>query len=282
MSRKSFHILNPQIYPVKICHVLLSCTVMDYGATKGIALRHVDPDAGKRHQLHDRTLLRSTLDIKLENLHRSLLLLSRRRVGLIRFCTYHLPSSLSSNNGSTPESLNERYCYSVDLYAQRLASVTYVKDVVSGSWALQGVVSGAEDKRAELYIECALYIDGAPFGLPMRTRLNTTGPAYLWNELITLSSKYRDLTAHSQAAITVWDVSCRKDEGLIGSATILLFNSKMQMKSGKQNLRLWQGKEADGSFPTSTSGKVPRHERGEVERLKGGRSKELIGWTDLC
>ncbi|KAI3698686.1 hypothetical protein L2E82_42419 [Cichorium intybus] len=27
-----------------------------------------------------------------------------------------------------------------------------------------------EDKKPELYVECALYIDGAPFGLPMRTR----------------------------------------------------------------------------------------------------------------
>ncbi|KAH0936276.1 hypothetical protein HID58_013393 [Brassica napus] len=28
----------------------------------------------------------------------------------------------------------------------------------------------SEDKRPELYVECALYIDGVPFGLPMRTR----------------------------------------------------------------------------------------------------------------
>ncbi|KAI3723059.1 hypothetical protein L2E82_34375 [Cichorium intybus] len=28
-----------------------------------------------------------------------------------------------------------------------------------------------EDKKPELYVECALYIDGAPFGLPMRTRM---------------------------------------------------------------------------------------------------------------
>ncbi|CAH8324612.1 unnamed protein product [Eruca vesicaria subsp. sativa] len=85
--------------------------------------------------------------------------------------------------------------------------------------------------------------------------LNIIGSPYCWNELITLSSKYRDLTAHSQLAITVWDVSCGKAEGLIGGATILLFNSKVQMKSGKQKLRLWQGKEADGSFSTSTLGK---------------------------
>ncbi|KAK3441543.1 hypothetical protein EUGRSUZ_B01666 [Eucalyptus grandis] len=113
----------------------------------------------------------------------------------------------------------------------------------------------AEERKAELYVECSLYIDGAPFGLPTRTRLESAGPPYFWNELITLSTKYRDLTAHSQLALTVWDVSCGKEEGLIGGATILLFSSKKQLKTGKQKLRLWQGKEADGSFPTNTPGK---------------------------
>lgn len=37
----------------------------------------------------------------------------------------------------------------------------------------------------------------------LNSRLKTTGPPYCWNELIALSSKYRDLTAHSQLAITV-------------------------------------------------------------------------------
>ncbi|KAF3610603.1 hypothetical protein DY000_02050382 [Brassica cretica] len=149
------------------------------------------------------------------------------------------------------------------------------------------LVSVAEEKKQELYIECALYINGAPFGLPMRTRLHTTGSPYCWNELITLSSKYRDLTVHSQLAITV-SMGCffRKTEGLIGGATILLFNSKMHMKSGKQKLRLWQGKEADGSFPTSTPGKVPRHECGELERLEKLMNKfergqiQSIDWLD--
>ncbi|MED6169057.1 hypothetical protein PIB30_017810 [Stylosanthes scabra] len=122
-----------------------------------------------------------------------------------------------------------------------------------------------EDRTGELYVECALYIDGAQFGLPTRTRLESTGP-YCWNELITLTTKYRDLTAQSQLTFTVWDVS--HGEGLVGGATILLFNRKKQLKTGKQKLRLWPGKEADGAFPTSTPGKVPRHERGELERLE--------------
>ncbi|OAY34523.1 phosphatidylinositol 3-kinase, root isoform [Manihot esculenta] len=143
-----------------------------------------------------------------------------------------------------------------------------------------------EERRSELYVECALYIDGAPFGLPVRTRLESAGPSYCWNELITLSTKYRDLTAHSQLAVTVWDVSRGKDEGLIGGATLLLFNSKMQLKTGKQKLRLWPGKEADGSFPTNTPGKVPRHERGELERLEKLVNKyergqiQAIDWLD--
>lgn len=35
-----------------------------------------------------------------------------------------------------------------------------------------GINSTTEERRPELYVECALYIDGAPFGLPMRTRFN--------------------------------------------------------------------------------------------------------------
>ncbi|KAJ6418321.1 hypothetical protein OIU84_001659 [Salix udensis] len=130
------------------------------------------------------------------------------------------------------------------------------------------------------------YIDGAPFGLPIRTRLESGGASYCWNELITMSTKYRDLTAHSQLGFTVWDVSCGKDEGLIGGATILLFNNKMQLKTGKQKLRLWPGKEADGSFPTTTPGKVPKHERGELERLEKLVNKyergqiQCVDWLD--
>ncbi|PNY03778.1 phosphatidylinositol 3-kinase root [Trifolium pratense] len=142
----------------------------------------------------------------------------------------------------------------------------------------------AEDGTAELYVECALHIDGAPFGLPTRTRLESMGPSYCWNELITLTAKYRDLTAQSQLTFTVWDLS--HGEGLIGGATIILFNNKKQLKTGKQKLRLWAGKEADGTFPTSTPGKVPRHERGELERLEKLVNKyergqiQRVDWLD--
>lgn len=55
---------------------------------------------------------------------------------------------------------------------------------------------------------------------------------------------------------------------VVGGATLSLFSSKRQLKTGKQKLRLWHGRQADGSVPTKTPGKVPKHERGEVERLE--------------
>lgn len=125
-----------------------------------------------------------------------------------------------------------------------------------------------QQKVPELFVECKLYIDGILFGLPVKTRLEPSGPTYFWNELITLSTKYRDLTSLSQLAFTVWDVSSGEDPEIVGGATIFLFNSKRQLKTGRQKLRLWPKKEADGGVPTTTPGKVPKNERGEIERLE--------------
>ncbi|CAA7402283.1 unnamed protein product [Spirodela intermedia] len=144
----------------------------------------------------------------------------------------------------------------------------------------------SEGRSAELFVECALYLDGSLFGLPTRTRLESSGQPYCWNELITLSTKYRDLTAHSQLALTVWDVSRGKGKVPVGGATVHLFNNKKQLKTGKQKLRLWLEKEADGSYPTTTPGKVPRHERGELERIENLINKyergqiQRIDWLD--
>uniref|UniRef100_A0A0E0KZ76 phosphatidylinositol 3-kinase n=1 Tax=Oryza punctata TaxID=4537 RepID=A0A0E0KZ76_ORYPU len=123
-------------------------------------------------------------------------------------------------------------------------------------------------KVPELIVECKLYIDGIQFGLPVSTRLESSGPPYFWNEVMTLTAKYRDLTSLSQLAFTVWDMSSGEDGNIVGGATIFLFNNKKQLKTGRQKLRLWPQKEADGRVPTMTPGKVPKNERGEIERLE--------------
>ncbi|KAH0467537.1 hypothetical protein IEQ34_002570 [Dendrobium chrysotoxum] len=152
------------------------------------------------------------------------------------------------------------------------------------------VDSAAGSRNAELFVECALHIDGALFGLPTRTRLESSGQPYCWTELITLSTKYRDLTPQAQLSLTVWDVSCDDDDCVVGGATISLFNKQKQLRSGRQKLRLWPRREADGSIPSSTPGKrvpqVPKHELDEIERLERLVNKyergriQCIDWLD--
>ncbi|XP_024518652.1 phosphatidylinositol 3-kinase VPS34 [Selaginella moellendorffii] len=145
--------------------------------------------------------------------------------------------------------------------------------------------SSQEDLSPALYVECALYIDGSPFGLVTRTGLAIEKP-YKWNEAITLTGKYRDLSLNAQLAFTVWDVSNPLQEIAVGGSTLRLFNSKGQLKTGKQRLRLWRGRVADGSAVSTTPGKVPEGERGEGERLDKLLSKyergdiEHIDWLD--
>lgn len=149
--------------------------------------------------------------------------------------------------------------------------VAYQVDKLEGKLFTKSFSEGEnciENLTPELYVECALYIDGASFGLPTRTRLEPTGKPNCLNEFSELSAKYRDLTADAQLAFTVWDVSSLKQDVVIGGATFCLFNSKKQLKTGQQKLRLWPGRKADGSVPTTTPGKVPKSERGEIERLE--------------
>ncbi|KAF0930784.1 hypothetical protein E2562_035256, partial [Oryza meyeriana var. granulata] len=137
-----------------------------------------------------------------------------------------------------------------------------------------------------LFVECTLYIDGVQFGLSTSTRLKSSESPYCWNELVTLSAKYRDLTPFSHLAFTVWDVSSGEDRNIVGGTTLSLFNSKNHLKTGRLRLRLWPNKMADGSLSTSTPGKVPKTKREEIERLERVANKYIrgqiphIGWLD--
>eukprot|EP00897_Mesotaenium_endlicherianum_P004521 jgi/Mesen1/4097/ME000215S03375 len=126
----------------------------------------------------------------------------------------------------------------------------------------------------ELYVECELFIDGARFGLPMRTRQATMGKGCRWNEWVTLSVKYSDLTANAQLAFTVWDVAQPRCEVAVGGATLPLFGRKRTtLRTGATKLHLAPSRVADGSLPSSTPGKLDRLEklvskfdRGELAR----------------
>jgi phosphatidylinositol 3-kinase len=112
--------------------------------------------------------------------------------------------------------------------------VAYQVDKLEGKLFTKSFSEGEnciENLTPELYVECALYIDGASFGLPTRTRLEPTGKPNCLNEFSELSAKYRYLTADAQLAFTVWDVSSVKKYVVIGGATFYLFNRKKQLKT---------------------------------------------------
>ncbi|OEL23829.1 Phosphatidylinositol 3-kinase, root isoform [Dichanthelium oligosanthes] len=94
--------------------------------------------------------------------------------------------------------------------------------------------------------------------LPLAFRVLQAGRCVSWSISLEIIMNY----------FVVWDVSSGEDPEIVGGATIFLFNSKRQLKTGRQKLRLWPKMEADGGVPTTTPGKVPKNERGEIERLE--------------
>ena len=76
--------------------------------------------------------------------------------------------------------------------------------------------------------------------------------------------QYRDLAHDTQLAITVWECAEGKPRRALGGTTLRLFSKKGRLKSGRQMLRLWMGREADAGTPSGTPGKVPLAARGEL------------------
>ena len=79
-----------------------------------------------------------------------------------------------------------------------------------------------------------------------------------------LVAQYRDLAHDTQLAITVWECAEGKPQRALGGTTLRLFSKKGRLKSGRQMLRLWMGREADRGTPSGTPGKVPLAARGEL------------------
>ncbi|KAL3157710.1 hypothetical protein ABBQ32_012142 [Trebouxia sp. C0010 RCD-2024] len=68
-------------------------------------------------------------------------------------------------------------------------------------------------------------------------------------------------------AVTVWQVSEGQALSPLGGATMRLFSKQGRLKTGTHRLRLWEGREANPAWPTTTPGKEPVSTRGEMGRL---------------
>jgi phosphatidylinositol 3-kinase len=77
-------------------------------------------------------------------------------------------------------------------------------------------------------------------------------------------AQYCDLAHDAQLALTVWRIREGQPDKPLGGATLRLFSKKGRLKSGRQELRLWVGREADVAWPPATPAKPPVSQRGEL------------------
>lgn len=76
--------------------------------------------------------------------------------------------------------------------------------------------------------------------------------------------QYCDLAQDAQLALTVWRIQLGEPVAPLGAATLRLFSKKGRLKSGRQELTLWRGREADMAWPSATPAKLPVAQRGEL------------------
>lgn len=128
--------------------------------------------------------------------------------------------------------------------------------------------SGVSVRPADLSVTCSLCADGEVLGLPSQTRPREADlDGCEWQEWLQYYIKYRDLPHTTVLAVTVWGVSEGKPLQPLGGATMRLFSKQGRLKTGVHRLRLWEGQEADLTWPSATPGKEPVQKRGEVGRL---------------
>ena len=108
-----------------------------------------------------------------------------------------------------------------------------------------------------------LFADSKPLTIPVSTLYKPFTSARKWNEWLVLPIKFSQLPLSSQLAITIWDFG-----GVaFGGTTIKLFDSKdCTLKRGRQKLKVWVNKEADGLNNSSTDSTIVFEK--EMDRLE--------------
>lgn len=116
-----------------------------------------------------------------------------------------------------------------------------------------------------VYVEGWISSYGERLGIPARTPwADASQGGAGWDAWLAFPIKYRDLGHDAQLALTVWGVRDGATPAALGGTTLRLFSKKGRLKTGAQQLRLWLGRAADSAWPSSTPGKVPVAQRGEL------------------
>ncbi|KAK9813719.1 hypothetical protein WJX73_005251 [Symbiochloris irregularis] len=136
--------------------------------------------------------------------------------------------------------------------------------------SLGSATTTATPDNSSLYVEAELWAYARCLGLTQCTPYSPLGQAgCAWEDTLTFPTKWRDLPADAQLALTVWEVTV----GLCGrhcraGATFRLFSRKGRIKVARHTLQLHAGQPADPGWPSQTPAKLPLVQRGELGRLE--------------
>lgn len=137
------------------------------------------------------------------------------------------------------------------------------------------------------FVTAILADQHGPLGIPSCSHyaeVDTGGAT--WESWLKFAPKYKDIGPTTQIALTVWEVHEGCEPSPLGGTTLRLFSKKNRLKTGLHTLTLWQAKEADPAWPTSTPGKPPFAERGQAGRIERVLKKyqrgefEALPWLD--
>ena len=120
---------------------------------------------------------------------------------------------------------------------------------------------------SDLMVTVQLFADSKPLTTPVSTSYRAFSFVRRWNEWLTLPIKFSELPATAQLAITVWDSAGPNKYVPYGGTTVTLLDSTDAcLKRGRQKLKLWLDRPADGNANSTTDARILNNH--EMDRLE--------------
>lgn len=175
-----------------------------------------------------------------------------------------------------------KICY-LEGFRERLPYSELIKDP-SKSLSLLG-----SRNPVSLVVSAQIFIEAKPITIPVYTPYKPPSGGQVtqhkWNEWLELPIDISHLAQDSQLALTIWGPSGNSEYEVYGGTTLSLFSTSMgTLCQGRQKLKVWLDKQADGSPTTTTPAFVkPESDMDRFERLiKLHQTGEIksVDWLD--
>ena len=143
-----------------------------------------------------------------------------------------------------------------------------------------------QSEHSDLYVTAQIFANGKSLTLPTQTAYKSFSTRWNWNEWLLLPIHLKDVPRNAVLTLTIYDVYGPRRVIPAGGATIPVFGRHGCLRRGIHDLRVWLGKEADGSLKGSTPGEMEEGGESEMMRLsrlvkKHRRGRMMrVDWLD--